>query len=68
MGDMRNVYKILVGNPEGKRLRGRPRRRWKDIRTDLREIGWEGVDWIHLAEDKGQWRALVNIVMNLSVP
>jgi hypothetical protein len=47
---MRNAYKIVVGKPERKRSLGKPRRRWEDnIRMDLREIGWEGVDWIHLA-------------------
>jgi hypothetical protein len=58
-----------VGNPEGKRPLGRPRRRWVDnIKMDLREIGWDGMDWIVLAEDRDQWRALVNAVMNLRVP
>jgi hypothetical protein len=52
---MRNAYKILVGKSEGKRPLGRPRRRWKDnIRMDIKEIGWEGVDWIHLAKDRNQ--------------
>jgi hypothetical protein len=65
---MRNVHKILVGKPEGKRPLGRPRRRWKDdIRMNLWEIGWEAVDWIHLAQDRDQWRAVVNTVMNLRV-
>jgi hypothetical protein len=64
---MRNAYRILIGKPEGKRPLGRPSRRWEDIRMDLREIGWEGVDWIHLAEDRGQWRDLVNTEMNLRV-
>jgi hypothetical protein len=55
--------------PEGKRPLGRPRNRWEDdIRIDLREIGWGGMDWINLAQDKDQWRALVNTVMNLRVP
>jgi hypothetical protein len=59
---MRNIYKILVGKPEGKRLGGRPRCRWEDnIRMDLRGIGWEGVDWMHLAEDSNKWRALLNL-------
>jgi hypothetical protein len=63
------AYKILVGKPEGKRPLGRPRRRWKDnIRMDLREIGWGGMDWIDLAQDRDQWRAVVNTVMNLQVP
>jgi hypothetical protein len=52
---MRNVYNSLVGNPEGKRPLRRPRHRWKDnIRTDLREIGWEDVDWVHLDQDGDQ--------------
>jgi hypothetical protein len=62
-------YRILVGKPEGKRLLGRPRRRWVDnIKIDLREIGWDGMDWIYVAEDRDQWRALVNTVLNLRVP
>jgi hypothetical protein len=69
MGDTRNAYRILVGKPEGKRPLGRPRRRWVDtIKMDLREIGWDGVDWIELAQDRDQWRVLVNTVMNLRVP
>jgi hypothetical protein len=64
----RNVYKVLMGKPEGKRSLGRPRPRWKDgIRLDLREIGWESVDWIQLAQDRDWWQALVNTVMNLQV-
>jgi len=52
----------LIGKPEGKRPLGRPRRRWKDnIRIDLREIGWEGVDWMHLDKNRDQWRAVVNL-------
>jgi hypothetical protein len=65
MGDMRNGYKILVRKPEGKRPLGRHKHRWEDnIRIDLMEIGWEVVDWTHLAQDSAQWRALVNSVMN----
>ncbi|PNF35966.1 hypothetical protein B7P43_G03548 [Cryptotermes secundus] len=61
MGETRNAYRILVGNPEGKRPLGRLRRRWVDnIRMDLREIGWDGMDWKDLAQDREQWRALVN--------
>jgi hypothetical protein len=69
MGEERNVYKILVGKPEGKRPLGRPRRRWEDgIRTDLREIGLGGgVDWIRLAQYRDRWRAVVSAVMNLRV-
>jgi hypothetical protein len=57
-----------VGKPEGKRPLGRPRRRWVDnIKMDLRETRWDGVDWIELTQDRDQWRALVNKVMNLRV-
>jgi hypothetical protein len=69
MGAKRNAYRILVGKPEGKRLLGRPRRRWVDnIKIDLRQIRWDGMDWIDLAQDRDQWRAVVNTVMNLRVP
>jgi hypothetical protein len=58
-----------VGKPEGKRQLGIPRRRWVDnIKLDLREIGWNSVDWIDMAQDRDQWRALVNTVLNLRVP
>jgi hypothetical protein len=57
-----------VGKPEGKRPLGRPRRRWVyNIKMDLREIRWDGMDWIYLARDRDQWRDLVNTVMNLRV-
>jgi hypothetical protein len=69
MGEGRGVYRILVGRPEGKRPLGRPRRRCEDnIKLDLREIGIDGANWIQLAQDRVQWRAFVNMVMNLSVP
>jgi hypothetical protein len=69
VGEKRNAYRILVGRPEGKRALGRPIRRWEDnIRMDLREIGWGDMNWIDLAQDRDQWRALVNTVMNLQVP
>jgi hypothetical protein len=62
------MYSVLVGKPEGKRPLERPRRRWEDgIKMDLREIGWRGVEWIHLAQDRDRWRADVNAVMNLRV-
>jgi hypothetical protein len=68
MGKERKVYKVFVGNPEGKRPLGRPRRRWEDrIRLDLREIGLVGVDWIRLAQDRDWWRGVVSAVMNLRV-
>jgi hypothetical protein len=61
---MRSAYKILVGKPEGNRPHGRPRSGWKDnIRMDLRDMGWEVGEWIHLAHDRDQWLALVNTVM-----
>jgi hypothetical protein len=64
VGD-RKLYKVLVGKPEGKRQIGRPRRSWEDeVKKNLRKIGWEGVEWIHLAQDTDWRRALVNTVMN----
>jgi hypothetical protein len=68
MGEVRGAYNILVGRPEGRRPLVRPRRRWEDIKMDLREIGFGDVDWIHLAQDRDRWWALVNMVMNLRVP
>jgi hypothetical protein len=69
MGEKRNVYRLLVGKPKGKRPLGRPRRRWIDnIKMDLLEIRVSVVDWIGLAQDRYRWRALVNAVMNLLVP
>jgi hypothetical protein len=68
IGEKRNAYRILVGMPEGKRPLGRPRRSWVDnIKMDLRDIGWDSMDWIDLAQNRDQWRALVNTVMNLRV-
>jgi len=68
MGEVRNAREILVGKHEGTRPLGRPRRRWDDnIKIDLREIVWEGVDWSHLAQNRDQWRALVNMVRNIPV-
>jgi hypothetical protein len=68
MGEGRNVYRVLVGKPEGKRPVGRPRRRWEDgIKMDLREIGCGGVEWTQLAQDRDRRRAVVSAVMNLRV-
>jgi hypothetical protein len=68
MGEERNVYKVLVGKPEGKRPLLRLTYRWEDgIRMDLREIGLGGVDWIRLAQDTDRWPAVVSAVMNLRV-
>jgi hypothetical protein len=69
MVEKRNVYRLLVGKPEGKRPLGRPRRKWIDnIKMDLLEIGVNVVDWIGLAQDRYSWRALVYSVMNVRVP
>jgi hypothetical protein len=69
MGEGRDVYRVLVGKPEGMRPLGRPRRRWEDnIKMDLREIGIEVVNWIRLAQDRVHWKAFVNTVMNLQIP
>jgi hypothetical protein len=66
---IRNANKILLGKSEHKKQVGRPRRRWEDnIRMDLREIGWEIVGWMHLAQGRDQWRAVVNTIMNFRVP
>jgi len=69
MGKRRDLYRVLVGKPEGNKSLGRPRSRWEDnIKIDLQEVGCEGVDWIELAQDRDRWRAVVNAVMNLRVP
>jgi hypothetical protein len=69
MWEKRNAYRILVGNPEGNRPLGRPRRRWVDnIKTNLREIGWDGYGLDRSPQDRNEWRTPVNAVMNLWVP
>jgi hypothetical protein len=69
MEEGRGVYGVLVGRPEDKRPLGTPRRRWKDnIKIDVREIGIDGANWIRLAQNRVQWRAFRNTVMNLRIP
>jgi hypothetical protein len=69
MGEGIGAYRVLVGRPEGRRPLGRPRRRWEDnIKMDLQEVGWGGMDWIDMTQDRDRWRALVSAVMNLRFP
>jgi hypothetical protein len=69
MGEGRGVYRVLVGEPEGKRPLGRPRHRWEvNIKMDLQEVGGSCGDWMELAQDRDRWRALVGMVRNLRVP
>jgi hypothetical protein len=69
MGEERNVYRVLAEKPEGKRPLERPRHRWEDgIKMDLGRLVAGGVQWIHLAQDRDRWRAVVNAVTNLRVP
>jgi len=69
VGEWRDVYRLLVGKPEGKRPLARPRLRWEDIiKMDLQEVGCGGMDWIKLAQDRARWQELVNVVVNLQVP
>jgi hypothetical protein len=69
MGEKRNGYMGSVGKPEGKRPLGRARQRWEgNIKMDLRERGWGGMHWIHVAQDRDPWRARVSTIMNIRVP
>jgi hypothetical protein len=69
MGERRGAYRALVGKPEGRRPLGRPRRRLEDnIKMNIRKVGWWGIEWINLTQDRNRWRALVYTVMNLRVP
>jgi hypothetical protein len=66
VGESTGAYRVLVGKPEGWRVFGRPRRRWEDnIKMDLQEVGWGGMDWIDVAQVRGRWRAFVKRLMNL---
>jgi hypothetical protein len=69
MGERIGIYRVLWGETEGKRPLGRPRRRWENsIKVDFQEVGFGGIDWISLAQDRGRYRTLVNAVMNLRIP
>jgi hypothetical protein len=69
MGERRDVCRVLVGNPEGKRQLGRPWHRLEDnIKMEVQAVGCVGMDWISVAQDRGRWWAVVNVVMNLQVP
>jgi hypothetical protein len=69
MGVKRGVYRVLVGKPGGKRLLGRPRRRWDDnIKMNLQKVGCGGTEWIELAQDRDGWRALATVLINFRVP
>jgi hypothetical protein len=69
IGEVKGVYRVLVGKPEGKRLLGRPRRRCENnSKMDLQEVGFRSMNWIELAQDRDMWRALANAVMNIRVP
>jgi hypothetical protein len=69
MGDRRGAYRVCVGRPHTRRPLARPGYRWEDnFKMDLQEVGWRGMDWIDLAQDRNRWRVLVNAVMKLRVP
>jgi hypothetical protein len=69
MGDRRGAYGVLMGTPDGKRQLERQRSRWEDnIKMNVQDVGWGGMDWIYLTEDRDRWRAVVNAIMNLRVP
>jgi len=69
MGESRGVYRVLVGKPKSKGPVGRPRRRWEDnIKMDLQEVGYGGMDWIELGQDRYRWRELVNALLNFRYP
>jgi len=68
MVERRGIYRVWIGKPEGKRPLGRSRLRWDNIKMDLQEVGYGGMNWIELAQDRDRSRAIVTVVMNLWVP
>ena len=69
VGETRGAYRVLMGKPEGRRPLGRPRHRWEDnIKMDIQEVIFVGMDWIELAQDRDRWRALVNALLNARFP
>ena len=69
MRERKGICGVVMGRPEGKRPLGKPRHRWEDnIKVDLKEIGWKGLDWIDLTQDRDRWLAIMNMIKNLCVP
>jgi hypothetical protein len=68
MWERRGLHRVMVGKPERKRSIGRPRRRWENYKMDLQEVGYGGMDWIELAQERDRWRVLVKAAMNICIP